>query len=301
MLTPLMTIGDLKVNTDLRPYVELVQGLGDHYLRFIENDVDGYHYDVQAGAESARKPGVHASEVSGCARRLVYGIAGTERRPDPHGTDANMRMRFRLGQAVHAMLQGDLERMCRWSPYVGPDGNRYQLTFVPEVPINSSMPGAATEHDVESSTDGVITFWLQEIPVLRILLEIKTSSALEYEKIKEPKSEHLEQTHIYMACLDVPFTWMLYYNKSNSNFTKPYAPFFFRFSQKIWDGLEIRLVVNQHLATIQSLPERTEGMHCRWCPFSYTCKPSILERRGQPQQQSRQNNAWVANQFGRKT
>ena len=278
----LTTIADLQTVQDIRPYLDLVQGLGDHYLRFIEQDLEGYEYTVSAGAERDRKPGIHASEISGCARRLVYGISGIERKPDPKATDVNMRMRFRIGTAVHAMLQDDLIRMCKSGPYTGPDGTQYTLTFEPETRITSETPGPAADYGVESSSDGVFTFWLGSLPVLRLLLEIKTSSKDEYDKLTQPKPEHTEQTHLYMACLDIPLTWLWYYNKSNSNFTKPYPPFLFRFSEKLWSGLEARFVLNTHRAERNELPPRTESIACRWCPFGYTCGPTILQKGGAP-------------------
>jgi len=272
----LITIADLQTQ-DLKPILEVIKGLGSHYIRFIENDLNGYQYEVSAGPESGRKPGIHASEVSGCARRLVYGIGPTERRPDPTTTDANMRMRFRLGTAVHHAIQDDFIRMCA-VPYNAPNGSTYTLTFEPETRIDPSIGGPAAEFNVQSSTDGIFTFWQDGQPVIRTLLEIKTASKDEFEKIKEPKLEHTEQGHVYMGCLDIPLIWFLYYNKSNSNFTHPMAPFLLRFNQKLWSDLEIRFIHSIHMHETGQLPERTESMACRWCPFSYDCKPTILNR-----------------------
>lgn len=272
----LLTIGDLQTQ-DLKPVLDTIKGLGDHYTRFIETDLNGYRYEVAAGPESGRKPGIHASEVSGCARRLVYGIGTTERRPDSSTTDANMRMRFRLGTAVHHSIQDDFVRMCA-TPYRAPDGTIYTLTFEPETRISPEIGGPAAEFNVQSSTDGIFTFWRDGEAVIRILLEIKTASKDEFDKIKSPKLEHIEQGHVYMGCLDIPLIWYLYYNKSNSNFTHPLSPYLLRFSQKIWDDLEIRFIHSTHMNDIGTLPDRTESMACRWCPFSYTCSPSILNK-----------------------
>lgn len=272
----LTTIADLQTQ-DLKPVLEVIKGLGSHYVRFIETDLQGYRYEVSAGPESSRKPGIHASEVSGCARRLVYGIGTTERRPDPNTTDANMRMRFRLGTAVHHSIQDDFVRMCA-VPYNAPDGSTYTLTFEPETRIDPSLGGVAEEFNVQSSTDGIFTFWQNDQPVIRILLEIKTASKDEFDKIKDPKIEHVEQGHVYMGCLDIPMIWYLYYNKSNSNFTHPMPPFLLRFNDKLWHEMEVRFAHSLYMNDVSQLPDRTESMACRWCPFSYTCKPAILSR-----------------------
>ncbi len=280
----LTTIADLKTMPDLRWAVDLMGMIGWRYEEFIKADVGGYSYTVSAGPEADRKPGIHASEISGCARRLVYGI-GTERRPDTASTDVNMRMRFRLGTAVHAMLQDELGRMCAQGPFIGPGNLQYIATFTPEAKILPSLAGPAADHGVDSSTDGIFVIYVAVNepephwePILRFILEIKTASKDEYEKMKKPDDKHVEQAHLYMGCLDVPVTWMLYYNKSNSNFTKPAPPYLFRFNEKLWSDLEMRFLRSNHMAATNHLPERTEGIHCRWCPFSYTCQPSILTR-----------------------
>lgn len=247
------------------------------YRDFIRNDIGGYQYTVSASPESEREMGIHASEVSGCHRRLVYGI-GTERRPDPVSTDINMRMRFRLGQAVHAMLQDEFQRMCATGPLVGPGNIPFTLTFEAETHIAPHLGGAASDHGIHSSTDGIFTFWYLSEPIIRILLEIKTKSGPEFDKLKTPAVDHIEQSHVYMGTLNVPMTWLLYYNKSNSNFTDPEPPFLFRFNDKLWSDLEMRFLRSNHMAETNNLPPRTEGIHCRWCPFAYTCNPEFLTR-----------------------
>jgi hypothetical protein len=276
----LLTTADLKTQTDLRWATDLMGMLSWKYEEFIKNDVNGYSYTVSAGPESDRKPGIHGSEISGCQRRLVYGIA-TERRPE--GTNVNMRMRFRLGTAVHAMLQDEFRRLCLQGPFIGPGNVYYAMSFEAETKIIPSIGGPAADHGIDSSSDGIFTFYAavnEPEPhweaCLRFLLEIKTKSKDEFEKMKAPDKDHIEQTHLYMGCLDLPITWLLYYNKSNSNFTKPVAPYAFRFNEKLWSELEMRFLRSNSMAAMGQLPDRTEGMHCGWCPFTWTCQPSIL-------------------------
>ena len=113
--------------------------------------------------------------------------------------------------------------------------------------------------------------------LLSMGLEIKTASEGEYDKLNQPKEAHAEQTCIYMACLDLPLMWTLYYNKSNSNFTTPFSPWLTRFDNELWNRLQMRFIKSQHRANTGDIPEREEGMHCRWCPFSWTCMPQILQ------------------------
>src|SRR5690606_11437879 len=94
-----------------------------------------------------------------------------------------------------------------------------------------------------------------------------------------PESDHMEQTCLYQACLDLPLMWVLYYNKSNSNFTTPYAPWLFKFDRHKWENeLQPRFAKAHAHAQSQQLPDRTEGQHCQWCPFAWLCKPKVLSR-----------------------
>jgi hypothetical protein len=108
-------------------------------------------------------------------------------------------------------------------------------------------------------------------------LEIKTESEKQFEKLREPRDYHKEQTTLYMAALNLPLMWLFYYNKSNSNITSSFPPYLFQFDRKLWDTLEMRFAKAHGMAAQNQLPARTEGMPCRWCAFSYTCQPSLLK------------------------
>lgn len=270
---PLLTISDLdQPEHVLEPFIKRAEGLSDIYMDYIAKDPGGFKYEVEITGERSRASGIHASEMSKCQRRVVYSVMNTERKPDPSTTDVNMKMRFRLGGAVHAMLQNDWHRIA---------ASRDDMTFKDEVGIYPSMSKLAAEHDIHSSCDGEIVLLTDGTPEVRVGLEIKTASPKEYEKLKAPQPDHLEQTTLYMACLDLPIMWVLYYNKGNSNFTTSFAPFLFRFDPDIWHRLEMRFVKDHHLAELSQLPAREEGFHCKWCPFSYTCQPSGLQKKPQ--------------------
>jgi hypothetical protein len=274
----LLTTADLNQPTEvLQPLIERAQSLSRIYFDFVEKDPGGHEYKVQIGREDKRSGGIHASELSGCFRKIVYSVNGTERKVNQGGRarDTNMLLRFRLGHAVHALLQNDFERMA--------DKTNGYLTFTPEAKIHPDMSEVAEELDIHSSTDGIFTFhergqsgWE---PILRVGLEIKTASDKSYSDLKKPYDENIDQTMLYMACLDVPLMWMLYYNKSNSNLTTPYDPWLLKFDQKRWDRLMMRSVKAHHLATIGQLPLKEEGMECRWCPFSWECQPDYIKNK----------------------
>lgn len=284
----LINLADLaRPEEQLSPLISQAQKLGELWLEFIKQDDEPYDYAIHDDGESSRSAGIHASEMSKCMLKLVYSIAGVDRRPNAQATDANMKLRFRTGTAIHAMIQSDFKRMADW---YSAQNSQYghALTFESELKVKSNLQEVAKAWDLSSSCDGAFTFWRHGqrpegdygwMDYLRVGVEIKTSSAPAYEGRKKPEPEHMEQTCLYQATLDLPLMWVLYYNKSNSNFTTPYAPWLFKFDKHLWENeLEMRFAKAHHLAETRQMPERTEGKHCDWCPFSWLCQPKVLNK-----------------------
>lgn len=273
---PLLTISDLsQPQQQLAPYIELATSMSQMYFDHVARDQEeGYSYTVTVGGSKGRVPGIHASEISKCMKLLVYSIMGFERKIDVETVDVNMLMRFKVGTALHAMLQND------WHRIAAKSSNR--IHFQDEVKINPALGGPALLWNLHSSCDGIVTFLNDTgYPILRVGLEIKTESDGQFEKLRQPREDHKEQTNLYMAALDLPLMWVLYYNKSNSNITTSYPPYLFQFDKKLWETqLEMRFAKAQHYAEIKQLPQGTEGQPCGWCPYSYDCKPSILKPQG---------------------
>lgn len=265
---PLLTIADLdQPRTVLAPYIQQAQQLRRIYHEYIlNNQDDSYTYTVEVFGSKGRAPGIHGSESSGCLRVPVYSLMNTERRPSPD-PDLNMLMRFDLGKAVHAMLQQAWHRIAEKS--------QGRILFEDEVVLSPDLQQQAEEWNIHSSCDGKITLCDENLePQVRVGLEIKTESDGQYEKLKEPRDKHREQTNLYMAVLDLPLMWTWYYNKSNSSTTDSAPPWLYQFDKKMWEERqEMRFAKMHHMAETASLPERTEGFECGWCPFAWTCQP----------------------------
>jgi len=279
----LVTNEDLnRPEEELAPLLAQAQKLGELWLEFIKQDVETYEYHTIDYGERDRSGGIHASEMSKCMLKVVYSIMGVERHTTADAIDANMKLRMRTGTAIHAMLQSDFKRMAEWYTK-NHAGLGLALTFESELKVKGALQEVAQAWDLSSSCDGAFTFWRWNgerwVAYLRVGLEIKTSSAPSYDGRKKPDYDHMEQTTLYQACLDLPLMWLLYYNKSNSNFTTPFSPWLFKFDRRKWEGdLEMRFAKAHHHAETRQLPDRTEGKHCGWCPFGYLCKPKILNR-----------------------
>ena len=275
---PLATLNDLMTSTqeDVDALFKKASGLCDVY----EN-----HLAVDPGDAHARVPGIHASEISGCGRRIVYSLIGMERR---ELSGSQWRRRFRIGHAVHEMFQRDFHRMARQMGLAAQD---WHISFDHELTIAPRLQAMAKEWSIFSSCDGVFTIresW-DGPALLRVALEIKTKSPAEYEKLvkrAQPDPDHIEQAHVYMACLNVPMIWFLYYNKGNQNYTGTDSNFLIRFDPALWAVLEARfrrahdaagnsIALDGRLLE-ENLPPREEGVKCEFCAFSWTCKPARL-------------------------
>jgi hypothetical protein len=263
----LQTIDDLLVGTkeEVETLIAKAAGLSDHYNQHVADDEGDGH---------TREPGIHASEVSGCERRIVYSIMNT---PRVDKIAPMWRRKFKIGHKIHDMIQADFAAMAAQS-----EG---RIEFTSEVKIHPTLQRTAAKWDIKSSADGLFTFREEKDgPVVaRVILEIKSAAPDDFEKTKEPKSDHVEQAHVYMKCLDVPLTWFLYYNKGNENYTPSTNPkFFIRFNPNLWTKLEERFERAHIAAAINELPERTESIKCSFCAFAHECKPAILNMQGRP-------------------
>ena len=262
----LLTIKDLleTPEEELEPLLTKAKGISQRFEEYLAED---------RGDSHTRHPGIHASEVSGCQRKVVYSLLGEKR---VEKIENRWKKRFKIGHAIHEMFQKDFARMSEKSNYV--------ITFQDEVKIYPSPAQvAAAEWQIYSSCDGIFTIretW-DGPAIVRCGLEIKSASPDDFEKIREPKPEHVEQAHVYMACLDIPVMWFLYYNKGNQNYTSSDNPsFFIRFNPKKWEELKTRFEKAHTHVHNGDLPDRQESVGCEFCAFSWTCQPKYLQNKG---------------------
>lgn len=260
--TKLTSIADLETEGGKALLVEAEFNLGrmfDSFLEEAEEEHDG------------RAPGIHASELCTCKRQVVYTLYGTKKVKD---NTPMMRKKFMIGHAVHAMLQSSFHRM------VKKKGGT--ITFSDEVKVGDTE--LARKYDISSSCDGVFTVYVKRgellDPVMRIGLEIKTESPDQFSNLKEPRPKHIEQAHVYMACLDLPVMWFLYWNKGNENYTTMAPPWLQTFNPKIWKTLEGRAKEVLQAASDEKLPDREEGFHCTWCAYAHICEPPNAPKGG---------------------
>jgi CRISPR/Cas system-associated exonuclease Cas4 (RecB family) len=233
-----------------------------------------------------RAPGIHASELYPCMRKSVYSVMDVEKRPH---VEKFWKQRFKVGHALHAMLQNDFHRMAKRSASGQAmrraeelaDKNNWVMSFEDEVKIHPDIQALAKTYNIHSACDGIFTFRdrVTGEVMLRVGLEIKTASPDDYKGLTDVKHEHLRQGHLYMGVLDLPLMWFFYMNKGNQNNTNSSAPFLVVWRPEVWAEVAERCSEVLDRAARRDLPERTETVMCQFCPWSHACKPPSLRGR----------------------
>lgn len=261
---PLVTRADL-LSSDFLERLEDAQKLTSLYQNHLAKLEDN---------GPVREPGIHASEISKCYRQAVYTMKGEQKKEEAERdieTKAYWAKVLNHGTSIHEMLQQHFAKMA-----ASADGT---LLFEAELKLHPSIQPLAKKWNIFSSCDGLFTFrnrdpktWRKET-TLRLGLEIKSASNASFCKLREPRPEHIEQVHVYMAVLDIPVFWLLYFNKDTQAYTPSSPPWLVTYDERLWAKLEQRFASwNEHIAN-GTLPAAMPGMHCDFCKYQWTCKP----------------------------
>lgn len=269
---PLASIADLN-NAEAPDLVELAKKLSTMYDDFLDNFPSNSH---------ERTAGIHASDISSCTRRATYCLIGKEKKEK---ITKHWQKRFQMGHAVHAMVQHQMRKMAirenaKTIAESMASANGWHLSFEEEVRVGPDLQELARYYKMYSSCDGIFSFreHPDAAPFLRVGLEIKSEAPKSYEELKSPKKYHVDQMHLYMAALDLPLAWFFYYNKGNQNNTESNAPWLITFNPSVWQRMESRCRTALQAEATATLPDKEEGIHCEFCPWSWTCEPKHLQQ-----------------------
>jgi CRISPR/Cas system-associated exonuclease Cas4 (RecB family) len=286
---PLASIADLNgPPEEVARCIEQAKTLSAMYDEFLQLEQD-------KPDDGHRKPGVHASELYPCLRKPFYSLTRVEPR---RRVSKFWLQRFKVGTAIHQMMQDDFHRMAKRSQKqlamrlaeARAEELDADMQFADEVKVSPDHQALAKHYQLYSSADGVFTFTSrtpEKQVVLRIGLEIKTESPDQYAQLKGPKPEHVRQAHLYMAALDLPLMWFFYMNKGNQNNTNSNAPYLIVWQPKVWAELEDRIKTVHEYVARNEMPERNETIVCEFCPWNYTCLPSKLNAQSSPKPATR--------------
>jgi hypothetical protein len=271
---PLASIADLNGPEDeIIRRVNQAKRLSAMYDEFVVEDTD----------DKYRPPGIHASELYPCMRKSVYSLLDY---PKNGRVPKFWKQKFKVGHALHKMMQDDFHKMAKHMAKQDALGLAREfaekeglvMEFQDEVPCGPEHQALAAHYNIQSSADGVFTFRERTtgLVVLRIGLEIKSEAPDGFKDLKAPKSEHVRQVHLYMACLDLPLMWFFYLNKGNNNNTNSEAPWLIHFQPAVWREVEARIQEVHGFAARNELPERVETIICEFCPWAHVCQPRAL-------------------------
>jgi len=227
------------------------------YLEDINLKPSGRKLCVFSASELGSKGGISpcGNYPMGCARMLYYRYIGE---PPESRIDPRLRRIFDTGHAVHGQLQG----------YLGKLAKELGDVFVDEATFNEDTSPVAAQYEIDSTTDGIYSVKTPNLD-LRFGIEIKTMKAELFKGLNKPSPENVIQSHVYMACLDLPAMTIVYYNKNDSTMMEFLIPF----QQEIWDSIAEKIVYVRKCAVDEKPPEREAGYHCNTCRYKHVCKP----------------------------
>ena len=236
----------------------------ESYLEDLNLEEHPHSLGVFSASDLGNKTGrsLCGSYPVGCARLLYYRYVGVEPRDK---IPPRLRRIFDTGTKIHEQLQGYLHRIAETLD---------AETFVDEAKIDENSSAVADSFDIKSTTDGIWSISAPELD-LRYGLEIKSMNGDLFKKLNGPEAYHTVQSHVYMACLDLPFMVILYYNKNDSSMAEFAVPF----NHAMWAAVVEKINYVRTRAMDEEEPEREIGFHCRTCRYAYICKPPKPERR----------------------
>ncbi len=197
-----------------------------------------------------------------CMRLLYW-----ERDPDvapliERRFDAKTQMIFKMGDAVHAMIQAWFSAMD------GMDG-------FPDLVANEFRFDDDT-HSIGGFMDSVLVFPGSQQP---IAIEIKSISSYGFGKLgASPKADHKQQIGIYTMELDAPFGIVLYMNKDTCEL-KEYKVDAFDMMPTLMRWAKVRQAVfDGNIDLLEPGCKVGEGKDWEWCPARDICLRRKLSR-----------------------
>ena len=188
----------------------------------------------------AARDRVYASEISGCDRRITFGLLGCE--PDAPRADSPSAL---LGDAIHAHL---------------------------EALLVEAFPGRVeTEVRVMSgAVSGRIDALLIEEDNTLTVVDIKTVSAREWAS-RSKLEEYVDQISVYAALTDAQTGVVLLVNRDTGEMEEMR----FEIDRARAEALLYKALRLQSLALDGYIAEaKAWGTEeCRWCPFRKRCEP----------------------------
>jgi hypothetical protein len=152
----------------------------------------------------------------------------------------------------------------------------YQATFARRNGHKYEEEARVRHHQllVGGSADGVTSGW--PLKGRKVLWEYKTINRRGFAKLRSPLRDHLVQTNIYMACLDVEYAVILYIEKDSWG----WAPYVVPFAEQHWTPIRAKaerihaLAEEYEVGGSPQVNRKITGW-CYSCPYVEDCEPLI--------------------------
>jgi len=207
-------------------------------IKMLKELIDGFYSDSFKYRERAY---FYVSDVGKCPRALYFHFKDV-----PQETPSPRLLRiFDEGEHIHRRLLSVL----------------YGLGIVQaseiRTPPNDLIHGRA---------DAIVT--LDEKPYV---VEFKSSAGFVFNKIENPRKEHVDQVQLYMHYFNIPRGIILYENKN----TQHLKEFLVKYDQKRAENLisDFRFLKEQiEKDIIPEKPEHIKDWRCRYCEYRKECR-----------------------------
>jgi len=148
--------------------------------------------------------------------------------------------------------------------------------YTPEVrvsPWEEDTQAVAVALMLCGHADGMTIGWPIDKP---ILWEYKSIGRKGFANLTKPSKQYIEQIHIYMACLGIPYCIILYHCKD----TGQNLSYKIHFDNSVWDRIVTKAsAINSYAHSIDVDPPRRTGTSCYYCAYYEECDPPIPPRR----------------------
>jgi len=266
----LLTIADLKKHrrADIVAFLKAYDFISEIREWAVELSSKGIFWRCDLQWNKERRSRIfHPSSISHpCDFKLYLDLIGAH---SINKFGSHLQCIFDLGTAVHEMMQYYLASHAMYHDWEYMD----EVAFAPE---NSPE---ADRLRVCGSADGLATRVLRvgkKKLKVKIVFEFKTIASGGYSKLgNKPQKAHIQQTHMYMRCLDAPITVVIYINKNDSSM----VAFPLLFDAHTWKPLEARLIDIADRADRLDDPPKTVGYNCHDCGYLEDCNPPLPQRK----------------------
>lgn len=243
-------------------------------------EVDKYLVDkaIREGEEKGRRLAFRPSQYSKCQRLTYYFLKGVD--GDKKIYPRSQRI-LQVGTQLHEWIQRDVfmemdkegypirllpkEEL----PFYGVDGVEIiEEHGAPPMEIKFLDYRYTEKFPISAMIDGAIEY--DNYPML---FEFKTINPKDFEYLIEPLVDHTKQGALYALSIGIRKIMFLYLCKGTQNL----KAYLVTYTDEQLDWVARRLKNIENHVLNDTLPDKEEGISCRFCEYASVCKSDLKE------------------------